>query len=61
MRKREALNLLETHKQEIVRQFGIKHLAVFGSTARDEARDDSDVDVLVEFEGHATFDKFMGL
>ena len=61
MRKHEALNLLETHKQEIVRQFGIKHLAVFGSTARDEARDDSDVDVLVEFEGGATFDKFMGL
>jgi len=61
MRKHEALNLLETHKQEIVRKFDIKHLAMFGSTARDEARDDSDVDVLVEFEGAATFDKFMGL
>ena len=61
MHKQEALRLLEAHKQEIVRQFGIKHLAVFGSTARDEARDGSDVDVLVEFEGPATFDNFMGL
>lgn len=61
MRKDDALNLLEGHKQEMVRQFGIRHLAVFGSIARDEAREDSDVDVLVEFEGGATFDKFMGL
>lgn len=61
MRKHDALNLLETHKQEIVRKFDIKHLAMFGSTARDDAQDDSDVDVLVEFEGAATFDKFMGL
>lgn len=29
MRKHEAMNLLETHKQKVVRQFGIKHLAVY--------------------------------
>ncbi|MGA7673353.1 MAG: nucleotidyltransferase family protein, partial [Nitrolancea sp.] len=30
--------------------YGIKSLALFGSVARDEARPDSDVDILVEFE-----------
>ena len=28
---------------------GVKSLAVFGSVARDEARQDSDVDILIEF------------
>lgn len=34
---------------------------MFGSVARDEARDTSDLDVLVDFVGPATFDRFMGL
>lgn len=61
MRKDEALSLLGAHKQEMVQQFGVRQLAVFGSTARNEARDDSDIDVLVEFDGGATFDRYMGL
>jgi predicted nucleotidyltransferase len=39
--------------------FGVKSLALFGSVAREEAGPDSDVDILVEFEGRATFDRFM--
>lgn len=42
-------------------EFRIKSLAIFGSVARDEARPDSDVDVLVEFDGPATFDRYMEL
>ena len=38
---------------------GVKSLSVFGSVARDEANADNDVDILVEFEGQATFDRFM--
>ena len=34
---------------------------MFGSVVRDEARDTSDLDVLVDFVGPATFDRFMGL
>ncbi len=34
---------------------------MFGSTARDEGREDSDVDLLVHFEVGPTFDSFMGL
>ena len=44
---------------EFCRRWQIAELALFGSVARGEARTDSDVDILVEFEGRATFDGFM--
>jgi len=44
-----------------LRLFGVRSLSLFGSVARDEARSDSDVDVLVEFEGPTTFEGHMGL
>lgn len=61
MRRDEALSLLNEASQEIRRRFGVRQLRLFGSTARDEAREDSDVDILVEFEGPATFDGYFGL
>lgn len=42
-------------------EFKVKSLSIFGSVARGEARPDSDVDFLVEFEGPATFSQYMGL
>ena len=42
-------------------RFGVRELAVFGSVARGEASDASDLDVLVDFAGPATFDGYMGL
>ncbi len=42
-------------------RFGVRELAVFGSVARGEASATSDLDVLVDFVGLATFDGFMGL
>ena len=38
---------------------GVASLGVFGSVARGEARDDTDVDVLVALEGPAAFDQYM--
>lgn len=61
MDKAEALRLLTSHREEIRRDFGVTRLALFGSTARDEAREDSDVDMLVRFEGGATLRRYMGL
>jgi predicted nucleotidyltransferase len=55
-----VLVLLRAHLSDLA-PFGVKSLALFGSVARDEARADSDLDVLVEFEGPATFDGYMGL
>jgi predicted nucleotidyltransferase len=41
---------------------GVRRLALFGSVQRDEARADSDVDVLVEFDlGMKSFDRVMAL
>ena len=41
--------------------FGVKSLMVFGSVARSEEHKDSDIDILVEFNGPATFHGYMGL
>jgi predicted nucleotidyltransferase len=61
MKRDEALELLREHKAEMVSRFGVKRLALFGSTARDEAREDSDVDVLVDFVHPATFHGYFDL
>ncbi len=45
----KALDILRAN-QAMLRARGVKHAAVFGSVARGEARDDSDVDVLVDLE-----------
>ena len=42
-----------------LRAKGVNSLALFGSVARDEARYDSDVDILVDFEPPITFDRYM--
>ena len=44
-----------------IQGFGVQSLALFGSVARDEATEASDLDFLVEFEGAATFDRYMDL
>ena len=48
MRQKEALKLLREHKQEFEELYGITKIGIFGSVARDEAVDSSDVDVVVE-------------
>ena len=50
MRRDDVIRLLHEHKAEID-AFGVKSLSLFGSVARDEAGPESDVDVLVEFDG----------
>lgn len=61
MRKDEVLKLLAEHKPELVRRFGITDLALFGSIARDEAKEGSDVDVMVVFEGRSTAKRYFGV
>ncbi|MDE2310661.1 MAG: nucleotidyltransferase family protein [Betaproteobacteria bacterium] len=61
MKKQDALDFLESHKQFIIERFGVKHLALFGSIVRDEAREDSDLDVLVEFEGGENYRNYFDL
>jgi hypothetical protein len=61
MNRSEALQLLTQHKPALMRRFGVTDLALFGSTARDTARSDSDVDVLVVFDGPATSARYFGV
>jgi predicted nucleotidyltransferase len=61
MKKQDALDFLESHKQVIIGRFGVKHLALFGSVVRDEAREDSDIDILVEFEGGENYRNYFDL
>jgi predicted nucleotidyltransferase len=61
MNRATILQVLNQHRDDVMKRFGARHLALFGSAARDEMRDDSDVDVLVEFDDPATFDGYIGL
>lgn len=57
MRRDQALEILSDHKDELYEMFGVTSIAIFGSTARDEATPDSDVDTLIEIERPAGFFK----
>lgn len=57
----QAMERLRGAEAEI-RSFGVRRLALFGSVLCNEARPDSDVDVLVEFQpGQKNFDQFLAL
>jgi predicted nucleotidyltransferase len=58
MTRRTVILRIRKHRAELTK-LGVKSLSIFGSVARGEEMPDSDVDVLVEFKGRATFDKFM--
>jgi uncharacterized protein len=60
MSKDEVLRLIRSHKKKLD-SFNVKSLALFGSVARDESHVLSDIDILVEFQGKATFDQYMKL
>ncbi|AKB76423.1 putative nucleotidyltransferase [Methanosarcina lacustris Z-7289] len=58
----EILNILKSHMELIRQKFGVRRIGIFGSFARGEEREDSDLDVLVVFEeGQKTFDNYMDL
>jgi predicted nucleotidyltransferase len=47
MRRDEAIRRLREH-QQLLRQLGVEHLFLFGSTVREEAREDSDIDLFFD-------------
>lgn len=57
--KENILLLIQEHQNQI-KALGVRRLGLFGSFVRKQQNDESDVDVLVEFEhGHKTFDNLM--
>ena len=59
--KDELIHYLLTNKQTI-ENFGVRKLGLFGSFVRNEVREDSDIDLFVDFiPEKKTFTNFMGL
>jgi len=61
MDRQAILELLRAEAPALRRKYDVKSLAVFGSLARGDDREGSDVDILVTFEGKTTFDNFFDL
>lgn len=61
MNKQRVIELLARSKPELQARFGVARLALFGSTARDEATNVSDIDILVAFDGPATSKRYFGV
>lgn len=61
MKKTDALNQLKLHMPEMKQSFGVRDLALFGSASRNTAGSESDIDILVAFDGPATSSRYFGL
>lgn len=61
MNRKQAVELLTQSKPVLASRFGVIRLALFGSTARDVAGEESDVDILVAFDGPATSERYFGV
>ncbi len=55
------IDTIKAHITPILDRYGIKHASIFGSYARGEAREDSDIDILVELPESFTLLDFAGL
>jgi len=61
MNRQQVLQALAAAKPVLAERYGVTRLALFGSTARGEARPDSDVDIVVGFDGPATSARYFGV
>jgi len=60
LQKESILDILQQN-QATLKQFGVAKLAIFGSTVRGEATENSDIDILVSFEKTPTSKDYFGL
>ena len=61
MNRAHVLEQLAKSKATLAAHYGVTDIALFGSTARDTARVDSDIDILVSFDGPATSVRYFGV
>ncbi len=61
IRRHEALAILSRLKPELTRRFGVTRLGLFGSTVRNKSGPESDVDIVVAFDGPATSRRYFGV
>ena len=60
MTRAEVLETLRAHRPALAERFGVVELALFGSFARDQATDASDVDILVRFDAPPDWRTYFG-
>jgi predicted nucleotidyltransferase len=61
MNRTEVLDQLARSKPMLSARYGVERVALFGSTVRDSDRPDSDIDILVSFDGPATSERYFGV
>ena len=50
MKREDIISFITAHKVEFEKNFGVKRIGLFGSFARGEVREGSDIDIVVEIE-----------
>ena len=60
MRTRDEVLKILSESLPKLREYGVRELGIFGSVARNEENDSSDLDILVDLKQH-TFDAYMNL
>jgi len=61
MTKEYILKFLKTNKQLLRERYQVTKIGLFGSYARDEAKEHSDIDIAVEIESKNSFRSFFSL
>jgi predicted nucleotidyltransferase len=59
--KEDQIDEIKKTLIEVLRKHGVKKAALFGSIVRGEATEDSDIDLLIEFEGRKSLLDLAGL
>jgi len=61
LNKEKICASLRANRDEMRKQYGVTKIGLCGSYARDEQREDSDIDIVVELESANAFRSFFGL
>jgi len=54
--KEDITKILRTNRSKLLKKYPIKEIALFGSYSRDEQKEDSDIDIMVEFSQPVGFE-----